>query len=90
MGTTNRVLVTFNARNENDRRNFTKDLEESISEMDAVDAEFEHQECSCGDYSSAGNSDGGLAHVEMRPCVQSVLGGYDTHGYLKDRREYCV
>lgn len=31
------VLITFNARNEHDRRKFAQDLEESIAEMDEME-----------------------------------------------------
>lgn len=33
----NKVLITFNARNEHDRCKFAQDLEESISEMDEME-----------------------------------------------------
>jgi IQ motif and SEC7 domain-containing protein len=33
----NKVLITFNARNEHDRCKFAQDLEESIAEMDEME-----------------------------------------------------
>lgn len=52
----NKVLVTFNARNEHDRCKFAEDLKESVSEMDEmenlrIEAELERQKSSRGNRS---------------------------------------
>ncbi|XP_069693802.1 IQ motif and SEC7 domain-containing protein 1 isoform X3 [Periplaneta americana] len=91
----NKVLVTFNARNEHDRCKFAEDLRESISEMDEmenlrIDAELERQKSGRGGRSSAENRDSGVADVEVCPCVQSGLGGCDTDGYPEGDRERHV
>lgn len=40
----NKVLITFNARNEHDRCKFAQDLEESIAEMDEMEQiRIEHE-----------------------------------------------
>ena len=69
----NKVLVTFNARNEHDRCKFVEDLRESISEMDEmetlrIETELERQKSSRGARSSAENRDSGVADVEVCPC----------------------
>lgn len=69
----NKVLVTFNARNEHDRCKFAEDLRESISEMDEmetlrIEAELERQKSSRGQRGGGGNSenrDSGVADVEV-------------------------
>ncbi|XP_014223054.2 IQ motif and SEC7 domain-containing protein 1 isoform X2 [Trichogramma pretiosum] len=72
----NKVLVTFNARNEHDRCKFVEDLRESISEMDEmetlrIESELERQKSSRGARSSAENRDSGVADVEVCPCPGS-------------------
>ncbi|XP_058800519.1 IQ motif and SEC7 domain-containing protein 1 isoform X2 [Phymastichus coffea] len=69
----NKILVTFNARNEHDRCKFVEDLRESISEMDEmetlrIETELERQKSSRGARSSAENRDSGVADVEVCPC----------------------
>ncbi|XP_008216907.1 IQ motif and SEC7 domain-containing protein 1 isoform X3 [Nasonia vitripennis] len=69
----NKVLVTFNARNEHDRCKFVEDLRESISEMDEmetlrIETELERQKSSRGARGSAENRDSGVADVEVCPC----------------------
>ncbi|XP_023711339.1 IQ motif and SEC7 domain-containing protein 1 isoform X4 [Cryptotermes secundus] len=91
----NKVLVTFNARNEHDRCKFAEDLRESISEMDEmenlrIDAELERQKSGRGGRSSTENRDSGVADVEVCPCVQSGLGGCDSDGYPEGDREHHV
>lgn len=91
----NKLLVTFNARNEHDRCKFAEDLRESISEMDEmenlrIDAELERQKSGRGGRGSAENRDSGVADVEVCPCVQSGLGGCDTDGYPEGDRERHV
>lgn len=91
----NKLLVTFNARNEHDRCKFAEDLRESISEMDEmenlrIDAELERQKSGRGGRGSAENRDSGVADVEVCPCVQSGMGGCDTDGYPESDRERHV
>jgi IQ motif/SEC7 domain-containing protein len=69
----NKVLVTFNARNEHDRCKFVEDLRESISEMDEmetlrIETELERQKSSRGTRGSTENRDSGVADVEVCPC----------------------
>ncbi|KXJ77025.1 hypothetical protein RP20_CCG008509 [Aedes albopictus] len=69
----NKVLVTFNARNEHDRCKFAEDLRESISEMDEmetlrIEAELERQKSARGQRGGGSNSenrDSGVADVEV-------------------------
>ncbi|XP_062562460.1 IQ motif and SEC7 domain-containing protein 1 isoform X3 [Armigeres subalbatus] len=68
----NKVLVTFNARNEHDRCKFAEDLRESISEMDEmetlrIEAELERQKSARGQRGGANseNRDSGVADVEV-------------------------
>ncbi|XP_021710893.1 IQ motif and SEC7 domain-containing protein 1 isoform X4 [Aedes aegypti] len=68
----NKVLVTFNARNEHDRCKFAEDLRESISEMDEmetlrIEAELERQKSARGQRggSNSENRDSGVADVEV-------------------------
>lgn len=51
-----KVLVTFNARNEHDRCKFAEDLKEAVSEMDEmenlrIEAELERQKSNRGNRS---------------------------------------
>lgn len=69
-----KVLVTFNARNEHDRCKFAEDLKEAISEMDEmenlrIDAELERQKSNrTGNKGGTENRDSGVADVEVCPC----------------------
>lgn len=76
----NRVLITFNARNDHDRCKFAEDMKESISEMDEmeslrIEAELERQKSGRSGRStgscSAENRDSGVADVEVCPCIQT-------------------
>jgi len=69
----NKVLITFNARNEHDRCKFTQDLEESIAEMDEmeqirIEAELDRQQkksrSSRNLKNSIENRDSGYAETE--------------------------
>lgn len=66
----NKVLLTFNARNEHDRCKFAEDLRESISEMDEmeslrIEAELDRQKSARSRSSNAENRDSGVADVEV-------------------------
>lgn len=68
----NKVLLTFNARNEHDRCKFAEDLRESICEMDEmeslrIEGELERQKSSRGGNRSSNseNRDSGVADVEV-------------------------
>ncbi|KAJ8970016.1 hypothetical protein NQ314_001445 [Rhamnusium bicolor] len=69
-----KVLVTFNARNEHDRCKFAEDLKEAVSEMDEmenlrIEAELERQKSNRGgNRTGTENRDSGVADVEVCPC----------------------
>ncbi|XP_060537254.1 IQ motif and SEC7 domain-containing protein 1 isoform X2 [Cylas formicarius] len=68
-----KVLVTFNARNEHDRCKFAEDLKEAVSEMDEmenlrIEAELERQKSNRANRSGSENRDSGVADVEVCPC----------------------
>lgn len=69
-----KILVTFNARNEHDRCKFAEDLKEAISEMDEmenlrIEAELERQKSNrTGNKGGTENRDSGVADVEVCPC----------------------
>ncbi|CAG9855540.1 unnamed protein product [Phyllotreta striolata] len=68
-----KVLVTFNARNEHDRCKFAEDLKEAVSEMDEmenlrIEAELERQKSNRGGgRTGTENRDSGVADVEVFP-----------------------
>ncbi|KAF7274393.1 brefeldin-resistant Arf-GEF family protein schizo isoform X3 [Rhynchophorus ferrugineus] len=79
-----KVLVTFNARNEHDRCKFAEDLKEAVSEMDEmenlrIEAELERQKSNRGNRSGTENRDSGVADVEVCPyqcpCSQNSAMG---------------
>jgi len=73
-----KVLVTFNARNEHDRCKFAEDLKEAVSEMDEmenlrIEAELERQK------SNRGNRSGKFCsllylqqHIILNACLKIV------------------
>ncbi|KAJ8976559.1 hypothetical protein NQ317_014212 [Molorchus minor] len=69
-----KVLVTFNARNEHDRCKFAEDLKEAVSEMDEmenlrIEAELDRQKSNRGgNRTGTENRDSGVADVEVCPC----------------------
>lgn len=69
-----KLLVTFNARNEHDRCKFAEDLKEAISEMDEmenlrIEGELERQKSNrTGNKGGTENRDSGVADVEVCPC----------------------
>ncbi|XP_050313103.1 IQ motif and SEC7 domain-containing protein 1 isoform X2 [Anthonomus grandis grandis] len=70
-----KVLITFNARNEHDRCKFVEDLKEIVSEMDEmenlrIEAELERQKSNRVNRSGTENRDSGVADVEVYPCHQ--------------------
>ncbi|XP_028139153.1 IQ motif and SEC7 domain-containing protein 1 isoform X1 [Diabrotica virgifera virgifera] len=75
-----KVLVTFNARNEHDRCKFAEDLKEAVSEMDEmenlrIEAELDRQKSNRGgNRTGTENRDSGVADVEgcpyQCPCSQ--------------------
>ncbi|XP_066255199.1 IQ motif and SEC7 domain-containing protein 1 isoform X2 [Euwallacea similis] len=70
-----KVLVTFNARNEHDRCKFAEDLKEAVSEMDEmenlrIEAELERQKSNRGNRSD----------VEVYPCHQCPCSQNPTMG----------
>lgn len=70
-----KVIITFNARNEHDRCKFAEDLKEAVSEMDEmenlrIEAELDRQKSSRGNRSGTENRDSGVADVEVYPCHQ--------------------
>ncbi|XP_067129001.1 IQ motif and SEC7 domain-containing protein 1 isoform X3 [Centruroides vittatus] len=67
-----KVLITFNARNEHDRSKFVEDLKESILEMDEmenlrIEAELEKQKVMRA--RGAENRDSGVADMEIVPVA---------------------
>ncbi|CAG9816488.1 unnamed protein product [Phaedon cochleariae] len=79
-----KVLVTFNARNEHDRCKFAEDLKEAISEMDEmenlrIEAELDRQKSNRGTRTGTENRDSGVADVEVCPyqcpCSQNQAMG---------------
>ncbi|KAG5896008.1 hypothetical protein JTB14_007573 [Gonioctena quinquepunctata] len=76
-----KVLVTFNARNEHDRCKFAEDLKEAVSEMDEmenlrIEAELDRQKSNRGgNRAGTENRDSGVADVEgcpyQCPCSQN-------------------
>ncbi|KAL1493350.1 hypothetical protein ABEB36_011419 [Hypothenemus hampei] len=80
-----KVLVTFNARNEHDRCKFAEDLKEAVSEMDEmenlrIEAELERQKSNRGNRSGTENRDSGVADVEVYPCHQCPCSQNPTLG----------
>ncbi|XP_044742121.1 IQ motif and SEC7 domain-containing protein 2 [Chrysoperla carnea] len=81
-----KVLITFNARNEHDRCKFAEDLRESVYEMDEmenlrIEAELERQKSSRGgNRSGAENRDSGVADVEICSCTQGTILVKDGNG----------
>ncbi|CAH0562707.1 unnamed protein product [Brassicogethes aeneus] len=69
-----KILVTFNARNEHDRCKFAEDLKEAVSEMDEmenlrIESELERQKSNRGgNRTGTENRDSGVADVEVCPC----------------------
>lgn len=69
----NKVLITFNARNEHDRSKFCEDLKESVCEMDEmeslrIEGELERQKASLRasrPNSTSENRDSGVADMEL-------------------------
>uniref|UniRef100_A0A1B6DPZ7 SEC7 domain-containing protein n=1 Tax=Clastoptera arizonana TaxID=38151 RepID=A0A1B6DPZ7_9HEMI len=76
----NRVLITFNARNDHDRCKFADDMRENISEMDEmenlrIEAELERQKSGRSRSSASCNTenrDSGVADVEVCACSQAT------------------
>ena len=75
----NKILVTFNARNEHDRVKFAEDLQESIYEMDEmeqlrIESELDRHKPSRAKHSTTTSSnniehrDSGLADEEYQPA----------------------
>ncbi|XP_066158624.1 IQ motif and SEC7 domain-containing protein 1 isoform X3 [Euwallacea fornicatus] len=77
-----KVLVTFNARNEHDRCKFAEDLKEAVSEMDEmenlrIEAELERQKSNRGNRSD----------VEVYPCHQCPCSQNPTMGQSENCSE---
>ncbi|XP_066158625.1 IQ motif and SEC7 domain-containing protein 1 isoform X4 [Euwallacea fornicatus] len=87
-----KVLVTFNARNEHDRCKFAEDLKEAVSEMDEmenlrIEAELERQKSNRGNRSGTENRDSGVADVEVYPCHQCPCSQNPTMGQSENCSE---
>lgn len=72
-----KVLVTFNARNEHDRCKFAEDLKEAVSEMDEmenlrIEAELERQKSNRGNRSGKFSSLLYLQQIILNACLKIV------------------
>lgn len=80
----NKVLITFNARNEHDRTKFCEDLKESICEMDEmeslrIEAELDRQKASL----RASRPNATPEHRDSGVADMELLAANEKNGTLK-------
>jgi IQ motif and SEC7 domain-containing protein len=96
----NKILITFNARNEHDRCKFAQDLEESIAEMDEmeqirIETELERQKMSRNTrHMKAENRDSGYdtSNRKLKSSSNSQLSSMQGNKHsnsLLDINEQC-